>query len=109
MGRKKIEIDLEEVEKLAGYGLDHDDIALSLGISISTFKRRKSDNELFELAIKRGKAKAKRTVTSKLMEKIEAGDLGAIIWYEKTRLGFSEKVVNAHEGGIKVIVEYADA
>lgn len=109
MGRKKIDIDLEEVETLAGLGFDHDEIALSLGISISTFKRRKADNELFELAIKRGKAKAKRKVTNKLMEKIEAGDLGAIIWYEKTRLGFSEKIVNAHEGGVKVVVEYADA
>lgn len=109
MGRKKIDIDLEEVETLAGLGLDHDEIALSLGISEATLYRRKSDSDSFERAIKSGKAKAKRKVTSKLMEKIEAGDLGAIIWYEKTRLGFSEKIVNAHEGGVKVVVEYADA
>ena len=98
MAGKKIEIDIQEVERLAGLGLDHEEIALNLGISLATFKRRKADDELFELAVKRGKARTKRTVTSKLMEKIEAGDLGAIIWYEKTRLGFTDKQTIEHTG-----------
>lgn len=98
MGRKKIDIDLEEVETLAGLGFSEEEIAISLGVSQDTIDRRKKDTADFADAIKRGKAKAKRKVTSKLMEKIEAGDLGAIIWYEKTRLGFSDKQTVEHTG-----------
>ena len=108
MGRKKIEIDIQEVEALAGLGFSEEEIAISLGISQDTIDRRKKENADIADAIKRGKAKAKKKVTGKLMEKIEAGDLGAIIWYEKTRLGFSDKVVSEHEGEIKIRVIYAD-
>lgn len=98
MGRKKIEIDIAEVELLAGLGFSEEEIAISLVISQDTLDRRKKENADIADAIKRGKAKAKRKVTSKLMEKIEAGDLGAIIWYEKTRLGFSDKQTVEHTG-----------
>jgi len=93
-----MEIDIQEVEALAGLGFSEEEIAISLGISQDTIDRRKKENADIADAIKRGKAKAKRKVTSKLMEKIEAGDLGAIIWYEKTRLGFSDKQTVEHTG-----------
>lgn len=109
MGRKKIEIDIAEVERLAGLGLTQEEIALSLGISERTLYENKAKSAEFAEAIKSGKAKTKRTVTNKLMEKIEDGDLGAIIWYEKTRLGFNDKVVNSHEGEIVIRVKYADS
>lgn len=108
MGRKKIEIDIAEAERLAGLGLTQEEIALSLGISERTLYENKAKSAEFAEAIKKGKAKTKRTVANRLFEKVEDGDLGAIIWFEKTRLGYSDKMVNAHEGEVVIRVKYAD-
>lgn len=64
-----------------------------LGISEGTLYSRKRDNEVFEDAIKAGKAAAAVEVANALYEKaVVDRDLGAIIWYEKTRRGLSDKV-----------------
>lgn len=42
---------------------------------------------------KKAKVKAKLKVGQTLFQKASNGDLGAIIWYEKTRCGYSEKQV----------------
>ena len=55
--KPKIEIDLAKVEVMAANGLTQQQIADSLGISVSTLYGRKRENEEFEEAIKRGKAK----------------------------------------------------
>jgi len=88
---KRKEIDIKEVERLSGLGLTEEQISLSLGISVDTFGRRKSSVAEFAEAIKRGKTKAADVVSSKLMDLIKRGNLGAIIWYEKTRLGYSDR------------------
>lgn len=94
MGRKVIEIDIAEVERLAGLGLTQDEIALSLGVSLATITRRQRDNDDFDEAIKRGKAKANQEVANALFGKAAAGDMTAVIWWEKTRAGRSDKTVN---------------
>lgn len=92
MGRKQIQIDYDKVRKLAGDGLTEDEIALSLGISTSTLTRRKSDSEHFGRAIKEGRAAAAGTVANALMELVKRKNLGAIVWYEKTRRGLSDRL-----------------
>lgn len=105
MGRNKIDIDINEVERLAGLGLTQEEIALSLGISVSTLENRKRESGIFGDAIKRGQSKAKREVANAIYTRAIDGDLGAAIWYEKTRSGFTEKT-SPLEGEILIRVKY---
>ena len=88
---KTKEIDLNKVEELASLGLSEQQIADSLGISRSTLSRRKNDNETFETALRKGKAKAVVKACSALMTQIEKGSLRAIIFYLKCRGGWREE------------------
>jgi hypothetical protein len=90
VGRKRIHIDLAEVERLAGLGLAQEEIALSLGISYETLRKRKNENVAFVGAIKRGKARAGGEVANALFQQALAGNVAAAIWYEKTRRGITE-------------------
>ena len=91
--KPKIQIDLAQVESLAGMGMENnEEIADALGISIRTFYARKRDSAEFAEAIKRGKAKGKAFAISKLHERIKAGDLGAICFYLKCKCGWNEKI-----------------
>lgn len=92
MGRQRIEIDLRAVEDAAADGLTEAEVAARLGISQQTITRRKKDSVDFVEAIKRGRARADAEVSSQLFKKVKRGDLGAIIWYEKTRKKYSDRV-----------------
>lgn len=89
-GAKRIEIDLRKVEEYAQFCDSEEEIALALGVSYSTLRRRKADSEQFEQAIKRGKAKANIFVGGKLMQKIRDGDTASTIFYLKSRCGWRE-------------------
>jgi transcriptional regulator with XRE-family HTH domain len=86
-----IEINLRVVEELASLGLTEQQIADSLGISRSTLSRRKTDDETFDTALRKGKAQATVKVTSALMTEVEKGSLRAIIFYLKCRAGWREE------------------
>ena len=86
----KIQIDLKKVEEYAQVCDNEVEIATALGISYATFRRRKSESEQFEQAIKRGKAKANIFVGGKLMEAIKRGNIAAIIFYMKSRCGWRD-------------------
>lgn len=92
MGRPRIDIDADRVAELAGRGLSQAEICLCLGISEDTLSRRKADTAVLADAIKRGRAKAAEEVANKLYALATGGDLGAIIWFEKTRRGLSDRV-----------------
>lgn len=92
MARPRVEIDISRVEELAARGLTQEEIALCLGISETTLYERKRESAVFVEAIKRGKAKAASEIANRLYQMAKGGDLGAIIWYEKTRRGLSDKV-----------------
>lgn len=106
MPRKKIEIDLKKVEEYAQICDNEEEIALALGIGYATLKRRKKDNELFELAIKTGRAKANAFVGGKLIQLVREGNPAATIFYMKSRCGWREtvrqEITGAEGGSIKI-------
>ena len=106
MTNPRIQVDPEKVEKLAQVCDSEEEIALSLGISYSTFRRRKAEFEQFEQAVKRGKAKANIFVGGKLMKQIEQGNTAATIFYLKSRCGWKEidrrEITGANGGAVKV-------
>lgn len=110
-GRKKILIDLKKVEALAADGLCEGEIAAALGFCQDTLINHKRENSEISVAIKRGKAKADGEVSSLLMTKIRTGDLGAMVWYEKTRKGMTDKVhqVTEYSGNVGVTFDKAKA
>ncbi len=94
---------LDEVKRLAGLGLTTQQIHNFFGMCADTWaKRIKAHPELLQ-AIQTGKALTTRKVTGKLMEAIEKGNLGAIIFYLKTQARWSETSTSSveitqHEG-----------
>lgn len=92
MARPRIEIDTSRVEELAAQGLSQAEICLVIGVSEDTLSRRKADSAAIADAIKTGKAKAASEIANTLYLMAKGGDLGAIIWYEKTRRGLSDRI-----------------
>lgn len=92
MARPRIEIDISRVEELAAQGLSQAEICLVIGVSEDTLSRRKADSAAIADAIKSGKAKAASEVANTLyLMATKDKDLGAVIWWEKTRRGLSDK------------------
>lgn len=92
MARPRLEIDISRVEELAAQGLSQAEICLVIGIGESTLYSRKKESEVFAEAIKSGKAKAASEISNVLYQMAKRGDLGAIVWYEKTRRGLSDRI-----------------
>lgn len=90
--RKRIELDLARVEELAANGLSEEEVAASMGVSRVTIQRRKREDEAFVSAWKRGKQKSFAEVTNTLMSLVREKNLGAVVWFEKTRKGYSDRV-----------------
>ncbi|MCD1124821.1 hypothetical protein LPW36_02020 [Jinshanibacter sp. LJY008] len=85
MARPPLNIDLVQVKDLASRGLTDEQIALALGISISTITRRKKDNDEFCAAIKKGKALGIATVANALFKNATEGNTTAQIFFLKNR------------------------
>lgn len=90
MGRKRLEIDVAEVVRLASRGLTEEQIAESLGISITTLERRKREGEVFAEAIRRGRALGIAQVANAHFEAALAGNVTAQIFFLKSRAGWKE-------------------
>ena len=100
----------QQVEKLAALGLTQEDIGTVLDFSQDTLMRR------YEVAWKKGKAKAKAAVANKLYEKAMSGDGASIFFYLKTQAGWRETQHVDHTSSdgtmaspLKLTVEYVDA
>lgn len=90
MARPQISISAHEIEQikiLAGFGLSEAKIARAIGLSPKTLQRRKRMNQQVLDAIETGKAIAEAAVSRSLYNLAIAGNVPAIIWYEKTRCG----------------------
>lgn len=96
--------DQQQIEVLAGLGLSLDRVALVLGISGSTLDRWLQADEV-KMLYKNGVAKAETTIAKTLFEKAKDGDMTALIWYEKTRMGRSDRTEVKHTGSADSPVE----
>ena len=88
MGRPKIEITDDicgQAYELASTGLTKKEIAISLGFSIETLKRREKDLVLFADSIKKGRIEAIRVMTNALFNAGINGNITAMIFYLKNR------------------------
>lgn len=86
-GRKKIEYDPElgkKVQGMAQYGLPQDDIARLVGISSPVLRR------LYRKELDNGVAVANLKVGQKLYDQCMAGDVTAMIFWAKTRMGWHQ-------------------
>ena len=98
VGRKRIDIDLEQVENLASRGLGTTQIARALGVSWSTIDRNRKRSAEFEETIKRGKAKGIAQVTNSLFTSATDGNVTAQIFYLKNQDAktWKDRVENVH-------------
>lgn len=90
--KPKIEVNLQEVERLAGLGLSQEKIAFHLNMSAATLYNRKKDVKEFREAIARGRTRAEIKAADYLQRLIDQNDRQAIMFYLKTQCGWSETV-----------------
>lgn len=86
----KIDFDNALVEEYAFLGLTENQIADAFGVSRSTISRRKREDDTFDTAFKKGRAKGVATVSSALMDQIEGGSVRATMYYLNSKGGWSE-------------------
>ncbi len=89
--KPKIEIDIAEVEKLAGRGLSYEQICLCLGICDKTLLRKRRESSDLSDAIERGRAKGVKDITNALFDKAMTGDVRACELFLKCRCGWTDK------------------
>lgn len=81
---------LEKIEKMSGVGLTQLQIASYYGITPQCWHKTKKRDKRLDVAVKKGKSQAIVMVAGKLMQKINEGNLSAIIFYLKTQGRWSE-------------------
>jgi hypothetical protein len=103
---------LVQIEKLSGLGLTEASIAWIIGMHPTTFIRHKATDDRITQALENGKSKAQREISDVLYEKAKSGDLGAIVWWEKTRANrherFRQELTGADGGPIETKTSGAD-
>lgn len=85
------EHEIKEVEMFAGLGLTKYLIQNYFGVNKDTWLKAEKRNPELKKAFKKGQAKTIARVAGKLYDKIMAGDLKAIMFYLRTRAGWSDK------------------
>lgn len=83
------EDDITKVKKLASYHLTAEQIADVLGVARSTFFNIMNRQPEVQDAFHRGQTNLAMLAKKRLAEKISDGDLTAIIFYLKTKQGWS--------------------
>ncbi len=98
-GRPKIEIDLKQLEALAGLQCTDEEIAAVLGVSTDTIGRRKQEEDSsFAEVYKRGKEKGKASLRRYQFEAAKKGNVTMMIWLGKQLLGQKDKSALEHSG-----------
>jgi len=83
---KTDKIDPIEVEKLAAMQCTMEEMAHFFDCSVDLLEMNFSD------VIKKGRSKGKMSMKRALFEKVQKGDLGAIVWFGKNFAGMSDKI-----------------
>ena len=85
-GRKPVEIDLEQLEKLAALGCTDEEIAAFFRCATRTIEKRRKE-PAFKEALERGKAIGRISVRRSQMKLLEAGNATMGVWLGKQLLG----------------------
>ncbi|WP_419635235.1 hypothetical protein [Thiolapillus sp.] len=94
------DVDLAEFEKLAGL-LTVEQMGDFYGLTRDSMHRNMRNRADLRAAFKRGQAKKIAMVAGTLMNKVREGDVASIIFFLKTKAGWSEKIKDAEEELIK--------
>ena len=96
-GRKPINIDLVELEKLSSVQCTDDELAAILQVSVRTIERRKK-NPAFADTIERGRARGRVSVRRMLFAQGAKGNVAAAIFLAKNLLDYKDYIRNEHSG-----------
>lgn len=109
VGRKRINIDIEQVKKLASQGLGNTQIARALGVSWDTLDRNRKRSAEFEEALKEGQAQGLATVTNSLFNSAQDGNVTAQIFYLKNRdsNSWADRVETTFNVDLKNVIDNA--
>ena len=102
------EINLDDLHNLAKVGLTEAQMAQSLGVSVSTFERRKKDDDDFAQTLKAGKAAGIAAVTNALYAgatDAEKPSTSAQIFFLKNRAGWTDRQELDHSGTVSLDVQ----
>jgi hypothetical protein len=96
-GRKSVQIDMAELEKLCALQCTHAELAAWFNVSTRTIEARRKQPQFYE-AMERGKAKGRVSVRRAQMRLLEAGNATMGVWLGKQLLGQRDVVTNEHTG-----------
>lgn len=88
MARPPIDIDADQVGKLAAINCTMIEIASVVGCSVDTLERRFAD------IIKEGRAKGRSSLRRYMWEAVQKGNITMMIWLSKNMLGYGDRVIN---------------
>lgn len=111
-GRKPVEIDLVELEKLCSLQCTHEEIAAWFNCSLRTIENYAKKPEFSEV-MTRGRARGRISVRRAQMKLLEAGNATMGVWLGKQFLGQRDvtpvELSGANGGPLQITLEAVDA
>ena len=111
-GRKPVEIDLVELEKLCSLQCTHEEIAAWFNCSVRTIETYAKKPEFSEV-MTRGRARGRISVRRAQMKLLEAGNATMGVWLGKQFLGQRDvtpvELSGANGGPLQITLEAVDA
>ena len=96
-GRKAVQIDLEQLEKLCALQCTDVEIAAWFQVSLRTIEKRRRLPK-FADAMQRGRAKGRISVRRHQVKQLEAGSATMAVWLGKQLLGQRDVITAEHVG-----------
>ena len=103
MAPRRNEIDLSELEKLAGLQCTDEEVAAWFGVSTRTIERRRLEPEFAEV-MTRGKAKGRISVRRMQMKLLEEGNATMGVWLGKQILGQADQISVANSFQVAIML-----
>ncbi len=100
-----LDLDVEQLRKLAAMQLTYEEIAAFFGCSRSSLYAREDYREIIEQARDTGKGSLRREMWNSAMD----GDRQMMVWLSKQYLGMREKTEHSGEGLRPLTIEFAEA
>src|SRR5438067_11669673 len=96
-GRKPVQIDVGELEKLSSLHCTYQELADWFGVSNRTIETRRKRPE-FAAAMQRGRSKGRISVRRAQMKMLESGNSTMGVWLGKQLLGQRDAITTEHVG-----------